>query len=263
MSSSAKVFPEVRIEEHAFSRVILGHNPFLGYSYFSRARAKEYEARFADGRQIEAVIAAALRAGVRGMMMSFDSERAGMIVSALERACEAAGVQIPVVAILSPGFEAYADLLRRANVRAGVLHGQVTDTLFRRASRDFAREFAEQMARMRDLGLAPGASTHNGGETIPAMAGYDVAVVNTPVNKVGWRMCPCPEEVLAALEAAKMRVIAMKPLAMARVTPEEGMAYALGRPEVDMVVVGIASPEEAEETFGAARGALRGEVARV
>jgi hypothetical protein len=249
--------PEVMIEDRVFTRAILGHNPFLGFSYYSRARAAEYEQRFSDPARIEEIISAALETGVRGMMMSFDHPRHELILSALEGACAASGVRIPTIAILSPGFERHAEELRKANAQVGLLHGQVTDTLFQRGSRDFAPAFAEHLARMRELGLVPGASTHNGGETVPAMAGYDVAVVNTPVNKLGWRMCPCPEEALAALASTEKSVIAMKPLAMGRIAPEEGMGYVLARPEVDLTVVGAASPQEAKETFAVARGAMR------
>ncbi len=258
MTEMLSPLPEVMIEDRAFTRGILGHNPFLGFSYYSRARAAEYEERFSDSKRIQEVISAALEAGVRGMMMSFEHPRHELIVSALEGARAASGIDIPVIAILNPGFEAKAEQLRRANAQVGLLHGQVTDTLFQRASRDFAPAFAEHMARMRELGLVTGASTHNAGETVPAMAGYDVAVVNTPVNKLGWRMCPCPEDVLAALASTEKSVIAMKPLAMARIAPDEGMAYVLARPEVDLTVVGAASPQEATETFAAARRAMQG-----
>jgi len=256
VGGTAPRLPEVMIEDRAFTRAILGHNPFLGYSYYSRARAEEYEERFSDPARIQQVICAALEAGVGGMMLSFDHPRHELIIAALEQACAASGMHIPTIAILTPGFEEHVELLERANAQVGLLHGQVTDTLFRRGSRDFAPEFAEHLARMRELGLVPGASTHNGGETVPAMASYDVAVVNTPVNKLGWRMCPCPEDVLSALGSTEKAVIAMKPLAMGRIAPEEGMAYALGRAEVDLVVVGAASAQEAHETFSAARNAM-------
>jgi hypothetical protein len=249
-------FPTVTIGDQAFSRVMLGHNPFLGYSYFSEATARYYHEKFADGAAIEAVIGAALEAGVRGMMLSLDSPRGESIVAALERAGEACGVRIPTIAILGADFEQLGDLIRRANVQAGVLHGQITDALFRKGTRDFAPEFDQYMVRMRAIGLIPGASTHNGGETVPAMAGRDVVVINTPVNKIGWRMCPCPEQVLSALARADQVVIAMKPLAMGRIPPAEGMEYALSRPEVDIVLAGAASPAEVEETFGAAARAV-------
>lgn len=257
MAEIEQTFPTVMVGEQAFSRVILGHNPFLGYSYFSDALAQYYAEKFSHVAAIEAVIRAALEAGVRGMMLSFDGPGGERIVSALERACQACGVQIPTIAILGGDFEQHHDKLRRANTKVGVLHGQITDTLFRRGPRDFAPEFADYMARMRALGLLPGASTHNGGETVPAMRGYDVAVVNTPVNKIGWRMCPCPEDVLGALARTDLVVVGMKPLAMGRIPPAEAVQYALSRPEVDIVLAGAASPEEAAETFGAARRALQ------
>jgi hypothetical protein len=257
MTDAAEPFATVMIEDRAFSRVMLGHNPFLGYSYYSKALAAHYADKFRDQRRIEEVIQAAIGAGVRGMMLSLDSPRAGLIVAALARACEVTGVEIHTVVILGVGFEELRDTLRRVNAQAGVLHGQITDALYRKSTRDFAPEFAEHLARMRAIGLVPGASTHNAGETIPAMRGYDVALVNTPVNKIGWRMCPSPEEALSALASAAMRVIAMKPLAMGRIPPAEGMEYALARPEADIVLAGAASPEEAQETFGAARRALQ------
>jgi hypothetical protein len=252
MGAATQALPEVLVEGRSFSRVILGHNPFLGYSYYSQARAQGYERRFADQERISEVIRAALDAGARGMMLSFDHPRQELIVNALSQACEATGVHIPTFAILSPGFQQQAGLLKRANSRVGLLHGQVTDKLYRPETQDFAPEFADHMARMRDLGLVPGASTHNAGETVPAMAGHDVAVVNTPVNMLGWHMRPSRESALAAIAATDRIVVGMKPLAMARIPPEEGMTYTLGRPEVDLVVVGIATPEEARETFGAA-----------
>jgi hypothetical protein len=255
--AATQVFPTVDIEGRVFSRVILGHNPFLGYSYYSEATARYYQAKFADETAIEAVIRAALEAGVRGMMLSLDPPRGESIVSALERASEACGIRIPTIAILDGEFEQHRDLIRRANAQVGVLHGQTTDALFRKATRDFAPGFAEAMARLRALGLVPGASTHNAGETVPAMAGYDTIVVNTPVNKVGWRMCPCPEQVFGALSRTDQVVIGMKPLAMGRVAPAEAVEYALSRPEVDIVLAGAASQEEVEETFGAARRALK------
>jgi len=260
MADIAQPFPPVMIEDRAFSRVILGHNPFLGYSYYSEALSAYYAEKFSDPQRIEEVIRAGIGAGVRGMMLSLDSPRAELIVTALTRACQATGVQIPVIAILGAGFDQLRDVLRRVNAQVGVLHGQITDALYRKSTRDFAPEFAEHMARMRVMGLVPGASTHNAGETVPAMADYEVAVVNTPVNRIGWRMCPCPEDALRALVNTDKKVIAMKPLAMGRVPPAEGMEYALARPEVDIVLAGAASPEEARETFGAARRALQAAV---
>lgn len=263
MPNSAQVFPTVMVEDRAFSRVILGHNPFLGYSYYSEALAALYAEKFDDPERIEEVIRAALDCGVRGMMLSLDGSRAQLIVATLRRACAAAGVRIPVIAILGTDFSHHREVLGQVNAQVGVLHGQITDALYRKSTGDFAPEFAQYMAEMRAMGLVPGASTHNVGETVPAMADYDVAVVNTPVNKIGWRMCPCPEAALGALADTHKKVIGMKPLAMGRIPPAEGMEYALSRAEVNIVLAGAASPEEARETFGAAQRALQARVREI
>jgi hypothetical protein len=146
--------------------------------------------------------------------------------------------------------------MRRVSCQVCLVHGQNTDSFFRRAERTFPPEFVELLAALRAEGFVPGMSTHNGGETIPTARDFDVAVVNTPVNKIAWRMCPCVEEVLGALRDWPRKAIAMKPLAMGRLAPEEGMQYIASVPGVDGVVVGIATPWEAEETFEAAVRAL-------
>ena len=112
------------------------------------------------------------------------------------------------------------------------------------------------LAEIRDLGYVPGMSTHNGGETIPSAEPFDVAVINPPINKIAWRMCPCVEQVLDVVRKSSRKIIGMKPLAMGRIAPQEGIEFALGVPGVDGVCVGIATPAEAEETFGIAAEVL-------
>ena len=71
-------------------------------------------------------------------------------------------------------------------------------------------------------------------------------------------MCPCVEQVLAVVRASTKKIVAMKPLAMGRIAPQEGMDYIAHVAGVDGICVGIGTPAEAEETFGIARGALEG-----
>ena len=42
----------------------------------------------------------------------------------------------------------------------------------------------------------------------------------------------------------------MKPLAMGRIAPDEGMRYIAAVEGVNAVVIGIGTPAEAEESFG-------------
>ncbi|MBI3919984.1 MAG: hypothetical protein HY318_01100 [Armatimonadetes bacterium] len=254
MEEECGVFPRFEVEDRVFSKVLLGHNPFLGFSYLSQARTKEYERRFSEAAAIEAIITRAIELGVRGMMLSTGGTKCEDVVTALEAACKGTGVTIPSFIIVGPDFQEHRALLERANCQVTLLHGQRTDALFIKAQSDFQPEFAALMEEARRAGFVPGMSTHNAGETVPAAEKYDVAVVNTPVNRITWRMCPCEEQVLEVLARTSKKVIAMKPLAMGRIPPREAMQYVLRRPEVDATVVGIATVEEAEETFGLCAG---------
>ncbi|MGQ9731409.1 MAG: hypothetical protein ACUVX8_09055 [Candidatus Zipacnadales bacterium] len=247
-----KAIPTFQIENRTFSRYILGHNPFLGYSYLSRARAQEYQERFISCAPIRDVIIAAIEMGVTSMMLSTGHARCDIIAQAIEAAQATTGVTMTTLVIITPDFRNHLDFLRRVNCQVCLVHGQNTDSFFRRAEGTFSSEFVELLAAIRAEGFVPGMSTHNGGETIPAAETVDVAVINTPINKIAWRMCPCVEQVLGVIRHSSKKIIAMKPLAMGRIAPEEGMSYIANVAGVDGIVVGIGTPAEATETFGLA-----------
>ncbi len=254
--TTATVFPEFQIEDRTFTQVLLGHNPFLGYSYLSRARAAEYEARFASAGAMQEVMEAAIEAGVRGMVLSTGQERAQLIAEAIEGAERSTGVRLSTIVIVSPDWRDHLELLRRVECQVALIHGQVTDSLFFRSKRTFRPEMTELTKGLRAEGIVPAMSTHNGGETIPVAEKFDIAAILTPVNKLTWRMCPCVEMVLDAIEKSSKVCLAMKPLAMGRIPPQEGMDYALNVRGLQGVVVGIGTAAEATETFGAAKTTL-------
>lgn len=254
--SEATSLPTFDVEDRTFTRLILGHNPLLGYSYLSSARSKEYEARFSQYEALRDVLLAALGQGVRSFMISTGHPRNEMLARAIAEAQEQTGVEMSNLVIVGPDVAHHAEWLRRVNCQVCLIHGQQTDSFFRRAERIFAPEFEALTAAIRALGCVPGMSTHNGGETVPLADKYDVAVVNTPINKIAWRMCPCVEEVLGAVRHTSRKVIAMKSLAMGRIAPPEAMDYVFSVPGVDGVCVGIGTPAEAEETFALGAAAL-------
>jgi len=251
MTSSATL-PTFQVEDRTFTRMILGHNPLLGYSYMSQARSKEYEARFATVEPIRDVVLAAIETGVRSMMLSTGHERCDIIAQAIEAAQEQTGVELTNFVIINPDFRDHMDFLRRVNCQVCLVHGQDTDSFLHRAEWTFFPEFPELLTAIRAEGFVPGMSSHNGGETIGVAEKFDVAVINTPINKIAWRMCPCEEQVLGAVKASTKKIVAMKPLAMSRIAPEDGIQYISTVPGIDGVVVGIGTAAEAEETFGIA-----------
>lgn len=248
--------PTFQVEDRTFTKMILGHNPLLGYSYLSNARAQEYAARFATFEPIRDVIVAALGMGVRSIMVSTGGDSCDRVAQAVEAAQEQTGIEMSNLVIVGADMPSQVDYLKRVNCQVCLVHGQVTDSMFWRSESTFKPEFAELLASIRAAGFVPGMSSHNGGETAPLAEKFDVQVINTPVNKIAWRMCPCVEQVLDVVRKSSRKIIGMKPLAMGRVAPQEGIEFALGVPGVDGVCVGIATPAEAEETFGIAAEVL-------
>ena len=244
--------PTFQVEDRTFSKLILGHNPLLGYSYLSNARSKEYAERFSRYEPIRDIIIAAMGMGVRSTMISTGHPSCDMIAQAIEEAQEHTGVQMSNLVIVTPDVADHFDYLRRVQCQVCLVHGQRTDSFFNRAEGTFQPGFAELLATIRSRGFVPGMSSHNGGETVPVAEKFDVAVINTPINKIAWRMCPCEEQVLQVVRNSTKQIIAMKPLAMGRVAPQYGMDYIASVAGVNGVVVGIATPAEAEETFGLA-----------
>ncbi|MBT3375383.1 MAG: hypothetical protein HN742_17060 [Lentisphaerae bacterium] len=245
-------FPSFDIEGQRFSKLILGHNPLIGGSYMSRARSRVYQETLNAPEAVRDIVIQAIRSGVRSMMLGVTGEKDVHVMAGLEAAQEETGVKIPTIIIVNRGFEEHVELLHRVNCAVCLIHGQLTDALFDKEGRTMKPEFEHLTRSIRQLGFIPGMSTHNAGEVIPAAEQFDVAVINTPINKVAWRMCPCEELVLRAIRQTTKRVIAMKSLAMGRIAPDDAMQYICRVPDVDGVVVGIGHPYEAEETFGEA-----------
>jgi hypothetical protein len=65
--SPLPVFPTFDIEGRVFSRLILGHNPFLGGSYMSQARSRVYRETFADDAAIERIIVRSIELAANGL----------------------------------------------------------------------------------------------------------------------------------------------------------------------------------------------------
>lgn len=249
-------FPTFDIEGKIFSKLILGHNPFLGGSYMSQARSRVYKETFTDYRAIERIIAKSIEMGVRGMMASYSDTFTELHKKALLGAADKTGVLLPTIMIIGRDFMDHIEIYRELNCQVMLVHGQITDALYIKAQGTMQPEFAEILKQVRDEGFVPAMSTHNAGSVLPAAAAFDAVAVNTPINKIMWRMCPCEEMVLNAIRKTKKTVIAMKPLAMGRIAPQEGMAYVCRMPDVDGIVVGIGHEYEAEETFAAAHDIL-------
>ncbi|MDI6858902.1 MAG: hypothetical protein QMC85_00230 [Methanocellales archaeon] len=130
-----------------------------------------------------------------------------------------------------------------------LIHGESTGTL------DIG-SIRELVGAIRDAGAVPGVAVHRV-SMLPRIfeSELDTRVVMLPINKLGYMMGDV-REALDFVEKMDRSIIAKKPLAAGRITPGEGLEFVFGCKGVDAMAVGIASKEEANETFSIARDIL-------
>ncbi len=109
----------------------------------------------------------------------------------------------------------------------------------------------EWIDMIRDAGARPAAPTHSPGTTIPLLDDLGFEAYLAPVNPAGYGMEPDVESTLKALERTKKVVIAIKPLAAGKLSPEKSVFKYIYR-YADSIAVGITTEEEMDETYSAA-----------
>lgn len=102
---------------------------------------------------------------------------------------------------------------------------------------------------IRDAGMVPGLATYIPGSTIPAVEdiGLDIAAYLVPVNKQGKYMQPTKEKTLAAIASTDKKIVAMKPLAIGKISPREGFPFVLEH--CHGFCVGFTSKEQVDEAY--------------
>lgn len=237
-------FPTIKLEGKKIPRILLGSSPFLAAGQFG-TRSRMYHSRFVlDPENIVDVIVHCINIGVTGIqLIAYD-----FLSRAVEKAEEMTGVDMTVVGTMP--FEEPIDGLKRLqelNAEVILLHGEMTGTLDIGSIRELVRV-------IRDAGAVPGVAVHQM-PMLTRILELDVRVVMLPINKLGYMMEDV-REALDFVERADRFIIAKKPLAAGRIMPRDGLEFVFGCKGVDAMAVGIASKEEANETFSIARDIL-------
>lgn len=220
--------------------VMLGTSPFIGAGQFGRKAEFYYNHFFLQPGNITEVVTHAIELGVNAIQVIGYPQ----VVEAVQEAEKKTGAELFLVGTVGLGsIEREIQLMLEAGAQGVIIHGSLAD-------RDMA--FARQhLVSLREQGLVTGIATHRPGMTIPRLdAMEEVEIVLCPLNKVGRFMEPSVESTLQAIETTSKRIMAMKPLAAGRLSPQEAFSYISDK--VAGFAVGIASKEEAEETFQAA-----------
>jgi hypothetical protein len=250
-------FPMFKVENVEVPSVLIGINPFLGYSHFSEAKSNYFKRIFKDVKAISDVIVKATELGVNGIYTPADKK----IADALEQVEQRTGIEMTVVGTTYYTFdlkkiEEEIALLKSMGARICLLHGNAVDDLLNPVMR--AINHAEEMLRLiRKKGLIPGIACHDARAILYSdERGYDAQVYATPVNKIGFWMNP-EGLTLKIIRQTDKPVIALKPLASGRIPPEEGLEFTLSTPGVTAVAIGVANYEELTQDFKLAHKILR------
>jgi len=245
--------PTFRLENVEVPRILLGHNPFLGFSYLSDARAREYKERFSEVDSIVKVISKSVELGVPAIFISAELPLTDNLIKAVRKASDITGVDILVMSNLTD-IERGIERLSGLNLKVAVLHGGLTDRLWSKKEQRF-ENLQEHLQLIRSYNVIPGIVSHSPGEHFPPLIKkpYDIQVFVSPFNMLGWMVNPTPERAIQAISSLDKPFVAIKPLAMGRISPKIALEWVLSKPYVSGCVIGASTVYELEEDYAIVR----------
>jgi len=249
-------FPTFEVDGVKVPKVLIGINPFLGYSHFSEAKSNYFRRIFKDVTAISDVIVKATKFDVTGIYTPADKK----IAEALKQVEQQTGIKMTVVGTTYYTFDLAkikeeVALLKDMGARICLLHGNAVDDLLHPVNRIINRA-EEMLGLIRDNGMIPGIACHDARAiSYSDERSYDVKAYATPVNKIGFWMNP-EGVTLKIIRQTSKPVIALKPFASGRLQPEEGLEFTLSAPGVTAVTIGVANHEEVIQDFKLAKEIL-------
>jgi thiamine monophosphate synthase len=140
--------PTVRLGKYSVSRLILGSNPFYGYSHASRL-LDQHMREWGTPENV----CAALRQAEQSGVTTFQTNGDARAITDIGRHREAGGT-LQVIALVKQNPEDAVKAMRPVAVSH---HGENTDALFRQQKMEEVRDFTK---RVRQTGVLVGVSTH-------------------------------------------------------------------------------------------------------
>lgn len=227
--------------------LMLGTSPFIGAGQFGSVSQVYRRQFFDDPDNMTRLFVHSANLGVRAVQLVGYQP----LVAALMKAEEISGDFFIAVTIPRGDFTSNLDLVLPLEPEFISLHAQFCDKNDARLN--------DWIDMIRDTGAKPAASTHSPGTTIPLLDDMDFEAYLAPVNTAGYGMEPDVKSTLMALEETKKKVIAIKPLAAGKLSPETPVFEYIYR-YADSIAVGITSEDEMEETYPVALACLQNEV---
>ena len=154
--ATKEAMPTIRLGEHEVSRLIVGANPVLGFSYMGGLMAR-FMVDYYTPEHIQDLLVRCLDAGINAWQTS-PHEKVDEALTTLRES----GRDIHWIFLASgdyledPGM--LGDIIARHRPIAVLHHGGVTDRLWREGQIGQVHDFAK---RVRDMGVLAGISAHN------------------------------------------------------------------------------------------------------
>jgi hypothetical protein len=238
----------LELEGKKLPRTLLGTSPFIGAAQFGhRARLYQLDLYQKPGNMAK-IIKKSCQLGVRGIQLLPYPP----LIEALKMAQKDGCYMEIVGTVLADQEEKDINLFAGLDASAMLLHAVTTD----RAEWNFIAEKLESIA---DSGAIPGLVTHTPFRTTrkllesPIIKLFQLYMI--PVNRLGYLMdCDTHgpterSELRQLIQQLEKKIIAKKLLAAGIMTPNDAFDYLKTLDYVDMVAVGIASEDEAQDTF--------------
>ncbi|MBU7014842.1 MAG: hypothetical protein HXS52_12215 [Theionarchaea archaeon] len=226
-----------------YSRIILGCNPFIGWSYRGKALAQHYKEKFSSPEPVREIIVHAYQYGINAIMTTADEHVLQAVASAQKEVGE-----ISVLGMLGYSIEGYRnfkeDIRKFSSISASaaVIVAEITDPLIQKTPMLFDA-YKDEVSKEFDT---VGAATHNPALTFPYLETTELDFLVAAVNPAGFMMGK-KEESLQLIKASQKPVVAKKTLAGGTVDPLTGIEFAFCEMAVDFAAVGVASPEEVDQ----------------
>lgn len=229
-----------KVKGYRIPRVLLGTSPFIGAGQFGE-RAFLYQLMFYNKpEKIRDLMVSVFEMGVKGVQLL----PYHWVVSGLELALKSYDDVVVIGSVLPDEVNDSLQRLKNLNATAVLLHGAIADTLD-----ESVIEYL--LTKIRILFPLVGIATHTPGRTLPWFIekNFEFDLVLAPFNMVGIFMDITPEKAVDLYKNIGKPVIGKKILAGGRLNPREALTFASHSRCLEGVALGVASLEEAKETF--------------
>jgi hypothetical protein len=229
-------------------RILLGTSPFIGSTHFGH-RARLYQLDlYNQPETILKIIKKAYELGVHGIQLIPYPPVVEAVKWAIDEGC-----QLNILGtVRSTNEKEDIKLLAELDATVMLLHADITD------SHDW-NTISHYLKMIKTKNSFPGLATHTPFRTTKKLLNspihdlFDVYMI--PLNKIGYLMDTDVfmdkerTEISDLIKSLDKKIIANKTLAAGILTPDDAFNYLKTADFVDLITVGVASEDEAIETF--------------